>query len=103
MNDNTHGGIPKLPSGSGGGQKVLIAPKLQGSLLKGGLGQSSGIGTSSILNLPVLGNDVNAIMPTNRGLKGVESSKALMRGEENKITSGSSSFAEQASINMPHN
>ncbi len=59
--------------------------------MKGGLGQASGIGSSSILNLPVLGNDVNAVMPTNRGLKGVESSKALIRNEENKIGGSSAS------------
>jgi hypothetical protein len=54
--------------------------------MKGGLGQSSGIGSSSILNLPVLGNDASAVMPTNRGLKGIESSKALIRNEENKVS-----------------
>jgi len=41
-------------------------------------------GSSSILNLPILGQE-NIIMPTNRGMKGIEITKQLNRNEENKI------------------
>ena len=68
----------------GNGSKVIIAPKLQSGLMKGGLGQSSGFGSSSILNLPVLGQE-NVLIPTNRGIKAVDSTKQFMSGEESKI------------------
>lgn len=56
----------------------------------GGLGTSpGGLGSSSILNLPVLGQD-GVVLQTNRGLKGIESSKQLLRNEENKISSTAS-------------
>ena len=64
------------------GSKVIIAPKLQGSLIKplgGGIGSS--IGTSSILNLPVLGAD-NVLQPTSRGLKGMDSNKQFFNNED---------------------
>lgn len=66
----------------------MIAPKLNGNLLKqGGLGQSSGIGSSSILNLPVLGQE-NMLQPTNRGLRNTDSTKQFgLRGEESKVIS----------------
>lgn len=74
-----------------GGQKVILAPKLQNNILKnsqGGLGSSAsgGIGSSSILNLPILGQE-NIMMPTNRdrGLKGIDSTSKLPRHEEKKI------------------
>ena len=73
------------------GQKVVIAPKLQGSLMSKPLGggglinSGSGMGSSSILNLPVLGQE-NVLMPTNRGIKGIESPKQLLRHEEGKIS-----------------
>ena len=48
------------------------------------------MGSSSILNLPVLGGQDNVVLPTNRGMKGIESSKQLLRNEENKISSTAS-------------
>ena len=56
----------------------------------GGLGSHGGLGSSSILNLPVLGGQDNVVLPTNRGLKGIDSSKQLLRNEENKISSTAS-------------
>ena len=44
------------------------------------------MGSSSILNLPVLGQE-NQLQPTNRNLKAIESSKTLFRNEETKIFS----------------
>ena len=93
-----------------GGSKVIVAPKLQNSLLKsnggggGGLGSSAaGIGSSSILNLPVLAGQDSVLLPTNRGMKGVESSKQLFRQEESKISGvalspGSEYLAGKASV-----
>ena len=85
-------------SGPGGhiGSKVILAPKLNGGLSSmisggGGLGAASGgLGSSSILNLPVLGGQDNVVLPTNRGLNGIDSSKQLLRNEENKISSTAS-------------
>lgn len=83
-------------SGPGGhiGSKVILAPKLNGGLSSmisgGGLGSHGGLGSSSILNLPVLGGQDNVVLPTNRGLKGIDSSKQLLRNEENKISSTAS-------------
>ena len=84
-------------SGPGGpiGSKVILAPKLNGGLSSmmtggGGLGSSPGIGSSSILNLPVLGGQDGVVLQTNRGLKGIDSSKQLLRNEENKISSTAS-------------
>lgn len=69
---------------SGPGQKIMIASKLTGSLNNGPL--ASGAASSSILNLPVLGQE-NQLQPTNRNLKGIESTKHLFRNEESKIAS----------------
>ena len=75
------------PSVQNHGGKVIIAPKL----LKptGGMSQLGGNGSSSsILNLPVLGGiggDNNMPLTTNRGLKGMDSSKQLYKHEESKI------------------
>ena len=75
----------------------------------GGLGSSSGtMGSSSILNLPVLGQE-NVLQPTNRGLKGIDSTKQLFRGEENKSSSFEMNSAISGATNvmggamsMPH-
>ena len=45
------------------------------------------MGSSSILNLPVLGQE-NQLLPTNRNImKATESSRQLFRNEESKISS----------------
>lgn len=67
---------------------MILAPKLRGNLVKplngsALLGGGPNTGSSSILNLPVLGND-NTLMTSNRN-KGIESSKHLYRNEEHKI------------------
>ena len=59
------------------------------------------MGSSSILNLPVLGGQDNVVMPTNRGMKGIESSKQLLRNEENKISSTSGYFSRPTNVNDP--
>lgn len=59
----------------------------------GGLGSSG----SSILNLPILGQE-NQIQTTSRGMKGIESSKQLFnanRAEENKISGTVSNYDAQ--------
>ena len=66
-----------------GHSKILIAPKLQTNGLKS---DAIGMGSSSILNLPVLGQE-NVLLPTNRALKGMDSSKQLQhRNEDGKIS-----------------
>lgn len=71
-------------------------------LKPGGLGSSG----SSILNLPILGQE-NQIQTTSRGMKGIESSKQLFNNninrEENKI-SGTvvSNYEAQGGLNLPN-
>ena len=69
---------------TGNGQKIIVAPKLGGSLGKNA--HVNNVSSSSILNLPVLGQE-NQLQPTNRNLKSIESSKQLFRNEESKIVS----------------
>ena len=65
---------------------MLLAPKLMSNNLKPGMGSSHVIGaSSSILNLPVLGQE-NMLQPTNRGMNGIESNKQFFRGEDHKVS-----------------